>query len=117
MVILCDIPVRTDDIPSMFQLLSFPISGGRDVNIPEQIGTRYKLFGILLLQDSTGALVDSIAHKNHNIPLDTNLDILQKWSRGNKGMKPISWRTLVDCLKKTGLTTLAGDIEQALTVV
>ena len=98
----------------MPQLLSFPISGGRDVNISEQIGTRYKPFGILLLQDRTGAVVDSIAHKNHYVPLSINLDILQQWSRGDKGMKPVSWRTLVDCLKKTGMTILAEDIEQEL---
>ena len=98
----------------MFQLLSFPVSRGRDVNILEQIGTRYKPFGILLLQDCTGAVVDSIAHKNHYVPLNINIDILQKWSSGGEGMKPVSWRILVDCLKKTGMIILAEDIEQAL---
>lgn len=99
----------------MYQLLSFPLSEGRGVNIPKEIGTRYMPFGILLLQDRTGALVDSIAHQNHKVPIDVNLEILKKWSCGDNGMKPVSWRTLVDCLKQIEMTTLAGNIEQKLT--
>ena len=90
------------------------MSGGRNLKILEQIGTNYKPFGILLLQDDTGAVVDQIAHKNHNVALQINIDILQKWRSGDTGVKPISWRTLVDCLKTTGMTTLAEDIEQGL---
>ena len=90
------------------------MTGGENINIPEEIGMRYKPFGILLLQDHTGAVVDGISHKNQNAPFQINLDILQKWGSGGAGMKPISWRTLVDCLKKTGMTTLAENIEQTL---
>ena len=48
----------TDSTPSRNELLSFPASQGRTINIPEEIGTKYNTFGILLLKDQTGAMVE-----------------------------------------------------------
>ena len=70
------------------------------------------MFGILLLNDKTGAEVRAIANKHHEKAAEINLEILTLWI-GGKG-KPLRWDTLISVLNDTGLGTLAGDIEDGL---
>jgi len=42
-----------------------------------------------------------------------NEDILMKWI-GGTGKKPLTWDTLVTCLRDSELQTLASDIERVL---
>ena len=44
---------------------------------------------------------------------EINVAILEKWISG-KGQKPITWDTLVNCLRDTDLNALANDIEKVL---
>ena len=81
----------------------------RRINIPQEIGINYSEFGILLLEDATGARVEAIAHKHLNNAQQINLDILKEWV-GGRGAKPVNWTMLVEVLKDIGLTVLAGDI-------
>ena len=61
------------------------------------------MFGILLLNDETGAEVNAIVSKYREDAEQINLEILRLWIEG-KG-KPLSWDMLVDVLKATGLNT------------
>jgi len=70
------------------------------------------MFGILLLNDETGAEVNAIVSKYREDAEQINLEILRLWIEG-KG-KPLSWDMLVDVLKATGLNTLAEDINAGL---
>ena len=79
------------------------------INLPQEIGMKYYQFGILLLEDATGARVDAIAHKCSNDAEQINLVILKEWI-GGRGAKPVNWPTLVEVLKDIGLTVLAGEI-------
>ena len=97
--------------PNLLKLLSFPGKRG-DINIPKQVSTKYFIFGILLLNDETGAEVRTIATKHHEDAEQINLEILTLWIQG-KG-KPLSWDVLIDVLKVIGLSTLAEDIEDGL---
>ena len=90
-------------------LLAFPGKNG-DIDIPEQIGTKYTRFGIFLLNDPTGARVKAIVKKHHEDAQEINLEILQEWLEGS-GKQPLTWKTLVDVLCKTGLSKLADDIK------
>ena len=98
--------------PTMQDLIAFPAIDGT-LNIPQQISTKYKQFGVILLEDGEGALVDGIAHKNFNDPEEINIDILTQWLRG-KGRKPVTWRTMMNTLEEIGLKTMAEDIGLAL---
>ena len=93
---------------TMQNLIAFPAINGT-LNIPQQISTKYKQFGVILLEDGEGALVDSSAHKNFNNPEEINIDILTQWLRG-KGRKPVTWRTMISTLEEIGLKTLAENI-------
>ena len=77
---------------------------------------KYKTFGILLLNDLTGAKIAAIAQRCLNGGEQINIEILQEWLQG-KGKKPVSWQTLVDVLKDTGLSELAMDIETSLSQI
>ena len=68
--------------------------------------------GILLLNDKSGAEVNTIVAKYHGDAEEINLEILRLWI-GGKG-KPVNWDTLIGVLKKIGLGTLAGDIQDGL---
>eukprot|EP00731_Ephydatia_muelleri_P001003 Em0001g1003a len=91
-------------VPS-FQLLSKLITQvvveleDRRVNIAEQIGVNYLKFGIILLKDSSGAIVTALENEHQKNAERINLAILQKWLEG-KGVKPLTWSTLVTALHK-----------------
>lgn len=85
--------------PTLPELLSF---SDRKVNIAEQIGVKYLEFGILLLEDSNGAIVKSLENERHWNAKQINLAILQKWLDG-KGVKPVTWSTLVTVLQNINM--------------
>jgi len=95
----------------LLKLLNFPGRNG-NINIPQQVGTKYFMLGVLLLNDETGAEMSAIVTKFQNDAEQINLEILRLWI-GGKG-KPLSWDMLIDVLKATGLNTLAGDIQDSL---
>jgi len=94
--------------PTLIECIRFE---GREktINLPQEIGVKYYQFGILLLEDATGARVQAIAHKHSNDAEQINLTILQEWI-GGQGVKPVKWQTLVEVLNYIKLTELAHDI-------
>ena len=90
------------------ELCAFP-GDKEDIDIPEQIGTKYTRFGVFLLNDPTGVRVEAIK-KKHEDAAEINLEILQEWLKGS-GKTPVTWKTLVDVLFKIGLTKLADNIK------
>ena len=95
----------------MVGLIRFP--GVQKFSIPERIGTEYLTFGILLLEDETGAVVDKILEDSRGNPTEINLVILKKWLQG-QGQQPVTWGTLVDVLRDADMFVLANDIETQL---
>ena len=92
-----------------FELTS--TSRRRVINIPQKIGTKYRPFGILLLEDDDGDLVEAIVHDEMpNGVLNINLTILRKWLKGTG--KPPTWASLIEVLRDIDLKALASDIEQ-----
>eukprot|EP00731_Ephydatia_muelleri_P034073 Em0046g16a len=96
--------IGIEHVPSS-QLLSELISQtgvemeDKGVNIIEQIGINYLHFGIFLLEDSNGAIVEALENEHLKNAERINLAILRKWLDG-KGVKPVTWSTLVTVLQK-----------------
>jgi len=107
----CIFSIYADEKPDLLKLLSFPGKCG-NINIPEQIGTKYRMFGILLLNDKSGAEVGAIIKEYHENAAEINLEILSRWIEG-KG-KPLGWDTLINVLQNIQLGTLASDIKDGL---
>ena len=80
----------------MLNLLSF---SERAVNIAEQIGVNYLMFGMILLQDDNGAVVKALEEEHRGKAEKINIAIFQKWLDG-KGMRPVTWSTLMTVLQK-----------------
>ena len=95
--------------------INFPLSSGK-VNLAEEIGTDYKNFGTLLLEDKKGKKVDAIEKKQDRDSERINKDIVQQWLRG-KGRQPVTWDTLVAVLEDIKLLALAKQIKGAKHVV
>ena len=87
-------------------LLSF--SG--NINIVQQIGTTYTVFGTFLLNDDNQVRVRALARQFGNEANEINMAILQEWLQGS-GVKPVTWGKLVEVLKKCRLDELAEKIE------
>ena len=77
-----------------------------------EVGSEYEDFGIFLLNDMDGEIVDEITEK-HSRSEKIVKEILKKWLRG-KGKMPVSWETLIDALNASGLTELASCIDKSL---
>ena len=73
------------------------------------------MLGITLLHDDTVEKVDAIKNKYQGNADHINLQILRDWIDG-RGLKPVTWGTLIDELRVVGLDTLADDIEEGLVV-
>jgi hypothetical protein len=97
-----------DERPTFPQLLHLSV-GEEKVNIIEQIGTRYYDFGIQILQDDTGAIMDTIVEECRGDVSAINRKILSRWIRG-EGKQPVSWAALATELFECGLKELACTI-------
>ena len=101
-----DVLIKTSgDQPSLPDLLR--------LKIPQQVGANYSIFGIFLLDDQTGSRVKTIEHDCHWQSETIVQKILQEWME-RKGL-PVTWESLVQTLKDTGLTVLADQIHHHVT--
>ena len=94
--------------PTLHELLNFPGQEKR-INVPQEIGTKYKTFGTILLEDDSGARVDDIVQEYGERAEHINTEILQEWLTG-RGKQPVTWAILVEVLHDIELSTLADDI-------
>ena len=99
----------TADCPTLIELVRFR-GRERRINLPQEISTKYKQFGILLLNDCNGARVCNMEHKYRGNVEQINVEILQEWTNG-EGKQPVSWKTLIEVLCDAELSTLANEIE------
>lgn len=102
-------PLSSGDLPTLPNLIKFKTKDGRKINIPREIGTCSRKFGVLLLNDKTGATVDNIIAKYHGDFEQVNFEILGLWLK--QDTRPIAWETLINVLKDMDLSTLAKDIQ------
>ena len=101
-----------DITPSLDALRNFPTMNG-PIDIAEKIGADYKHFGTLLLNDDDGSKVNVIEVSKRGHPVDITVEILEQWLHG-RGRLPVTWQTLVKCLRDMKLTVLADKIENSL---
>ena len=82
-------------------------------DIVAEIQNDYELLGTLLLEESSGSVVRSIKTAECGSPLDSTVAIFHQWLQG-KGRQPVTWRTLIECLRDINLNVVAESIEDAL---
>ena len=82
------------------------------LEIPKEVGIHYITFGVHLLNDKTGSRVMALKKECQGVAEDVILRILQEWLEG-KGL-PVTWKTLIQTLRKTKLSTFAYQIQASL---
>ena len=93
---------------------NFPASAdGEGLNITKEIGIHYNMFGVLLLNDGTGATISALERQHHSRATSINFENLQQWIQGSE-KKPVTWETLITVLRQIELNTLADKIESSL---
>ena len=102
----------TDGPPTLGGLRHFPVANGH-IDLAEEIGADYEKFGTLLLEDNNGNKVKNIEVSECGDPVKITVEILRQWLQG-KGIKPVTWQTLVKCLRDTDLTTLVDNMKNSL---
>ena len=93
----------------MVELTCFPLAGSK-VDLAVEIGVHYYIFGVQLLQDSTGSQVSALEKEMGKNAQDINHKIFELWLQG-KGRQPVTWGTLMAVLQDIGLYRLAKDIK------
>ena len=84
------------------------------IDIVEEIGTDYELFGTLLLEDNNGNKIKIIEKSERGDVVRIVVEILRQWLKG-KGRRPVTWQTLIQCMRDTNLNVLSDHIESSLT--
>ena len=96
-----DIFSHAGEQPSMLDIIR--------LRIPQKVGANYFPFGIILLNDRTGSLVNAIEHDCNRQSGPIVQKILQEWLEG-KGV-PVTWDSLVKTLRDIDLSSLADQIQ------
>ena len=97
----------------MPELLNFK-TGDHSINIAREIGSRYRSFGVQLLQESTLAHIEDLEQQYLRNGEDICYRILQEWLEG-RGRKPTTWATLARVLRDIEKGELATKLEEFLT--
>ena len=69
------------------------------INVAIEVGSKYSQFGIFLLGDTNGNILETLEIEHLKNSDRINMAILQRWLQG-KGVKPVTWSTLITVLKK-----------------
>ena len=94
-------PVVEQGRPSLPKLL--------ELDIPLKVGANFFQFGVLLLDDEDGAIVEALDDECNGKRERIVHKILMKWVRGRG--RALSWKMLSDTLRKCSLSTLADNID------
>lgn len=72
------------------------------------VSSKWRAFGILLLNDTIGSYIDCIEHDCHGIPEDAVKIILDEWFEGHG--RDVTWQILIETLRDCDLPLLADQI-------
>ena len=83
----------------------------KELNIPEDVGANYPDFGTFLLNDKKGNKVGILQSSCFHRPTAIVEAILKIWLNGEVEEVPVTWKSLIDALKKSRLNVLADKVE------
>ena len=83
------------------------------LDIPLKVGVKFFPFGVLLLNDEDGAVVEALEDECNGKRERIVRKILAEWVRGRG--RALSWKTLSDTLRECSLSSLADDIDSTYT--
>ena len=100
-----EVPEVEQEKPSLPKLLT--------LKVPQKVGTSFMEFGILLLSDEDGTLIDALEDECRGRHDKIVRRILMEWVKGRG--RALTWKTLSDTLRECELTVLADNIDSSYT--
>ena len=98
----------TDAVPTIGKLSMMKTVEGKKIKIIQSVASRWQELGDQLEFDEFGAKLDAIKTKN-NDPEVCCREMFQHWLKGN-GVKPCSWRKLIELLEDCDFDALAEQV-------
>ena len=103
----------TDEV-SLDKLSLLRLPNGEQVKIIETVAKDWRGVGSQLKFDQVGNRLDIIEQQKTNNPVACCEAMFQRWLNGN-GVKPTTWKTLINILKDFEFIRLAEQVESVLT--
>ena len=103
-----------DGTPTLKNLSILKTSEGKRLKIISAVASRWQALGDQLEFDGFGAKLDAIKIKNHGDPEACCREMFQHWLKGS-GVRPCSWRKLIELLKDCDFEVLAGQVNSVFT--
>ena len=105
---------HADATPTLAKLSVLRTAKGKKIFIVKRLTPYWRELGILLDFDDRGSQLDTIEKAHPTDPKACCQAMFQHWVNGN-GMRPCSWRTLIELLEDCDQQELAQEIQDALT--
>ena len=100
---------NTDATPTLKMLTLMKTPKGNKIRVIQTVAPRWQRLGVLLDFDESGKKLEFIETKNHCIPEECCREMFQHWLKGN-GVRPCSWRTLIELLEDCDFEMLAEEL-------
>ena len=100
--------------PTVLGLMEMKGADGKPMRVIETIAaSNYEIFGMYLLQDKNGTMVDLLKKNHiHNGAESVTAAIIQKWLTSDAPTR--SYQHLIECLRQSELGALAELIEKTI---
>ena len=103
-------------MPTLAALFMLQTSQGKKIHIIKRMAPFWRDLGSLMDFDESGSEVVVIEGKHRGDPKDCCRAIFQHWVNGN-GIKPCSWRKLIELIKDCEQEMLAEEIQMVLSPI
>ena len=104
--------MSTDAQPQLHELQLLEGVHERKVRVIEEVTPIWKKLAIELKFNA--ARIETI-ERDHRLSVDACRDMFMRWLRGEHDLaSPCTWRTLVNCLNRAGLTDVADSLRKTL---
>ena len=97
----------------MAKLIVLKQANGKKIRIIKRLAAYWRKLGLILDFDESGSQLDIIEQKCRGDPEECCREMLQYWLKGN-GVKPCSWRTLIELLEDCDQQALSEEIQEAI---
>ena len=105
--------ISTDATPTLGKL-SMIKTEGKKIKIIETVAPKWQKLGDQFEFDECGLKLESIKTKNLNDPEACCREMFQHWLKGS-GVRPCSWRKLIELLEDCDFDALAEQVESVFT--
>ena len=103
---------HTDATPTLGKLSVLKTAAGKKIKIIESVAPLWQSLGDQLEFDSCGSKLGLIKATHPTDPKACCRDMFQHWLNGN-GVRPCSWRKLIELLEDCDLDDLAAEVRSA----